>query len=59
MDEVTGLTNRWPSEKLGQMEREEEIQAFAKSRGWNALIHNSEGVTRAIFLNWRKGNGPH
>jgi len=42
----------WPKEKLGQMERGEEIQAFAKSRGWNAWIHNSDGVTRAIFLNW-------
>jgi len=28
----------WPKEKLDQMEREEEIQAFAKSRGWNALF---------------------
>jgi hypothetical protein len=42
----------WPMEKLGQMERGKEIQAFAKSRGWNAWIHNSDGVTRAIFLNW-------
>ena len=42
----------WPKEKLDQMEREEEIQAFAKSRGWNAFIHNSEGLTRAIFLHW-------
>ena len=42
----------WPSEKLGQMEREEEIQAFAKSRGWKASIYNSDGLTRAIFLNW-------
>ena len=42
----------WPKEKLDQMEREREIQAFAKSRGWNASIHNSEGPTRAIFLNW-------
>jgi hypothetical protein len=42
----------WPKEKLDQMEREQEIQAFAKSRGWNAFIHNSEGFTRAIFLNW-------
>ena len=39
----------WPKEKLVQMEREEEIQAFAESHGWNASIHNSEGLTRAIF----------
>jgi len=42
----------WPKEKLDQVVREGEIQAFAKSRGWNASIHNSEGLTRAIFLNW-------
>jgi hypothetical protein len=41
----------WPMEKLGPMERERQIQAFAKSRGWNAFIHNSDsGATRAIFL---------
>ena len=42
----------WPKEKFDQMEREEEIQAFAESHGWDASIHNSEGLTRAIFLNW-------
>jgi hypothetical protein len=42
----------WPSEKLGPMERERQIQTFAKSHGWNASIHNSDGLTRAIFLNW-------
>jgi len=40
----------WPKEKLDQMEREEEIHAFAKPRGCNAFIYNSEGLTRAIFL---------
>jgi len=40
----------WPKEKLNGMSREEEIQAFAKSRGWNAFIYNSEDLTRAIFL---------
>jgi hypothetical protein len=40
----------WPSEKFEPLERERQIQAFAKSRGWNASIHNSEGLTRAIFL---------
>jgi len=39
----------WPSEKLGPMERDRQIQIFAKSYGWNASIHNSEGFTRAIF----------
>jgi hypothetical protein len=42
----------WPKEKLGPMERERQIQAFAKSRAWNASIHNSEGFTRAIILPW-------
>jgi len=40
----------WPKEELDQMEREEEIQAFAKSRGWKASIYNSDGLTRVIFL---------
>ena len=41
----------WPMEKLGPMERERQIEAFAESRGWNASIHNSDfGPTRAIFL---------
>ena len=40
----------WPSEKFEPLERERQIQAFAKSRGWNASIHSSEGFTRAIFL---------
>jgi hypothetical protein len=43
----------WPMEKLASMERDGQIQAFAKSRGWNAFIHNSDsGATRAIFLHW-------
>ena len=40
----------WPKEKLDQIEREEEIQAFAKSRGWKASIYNSDGLSRVIFL---------
>ena len=43
----------WPKEKLEPMERDRQIQVFAKSRGWNAFIHNSDsGLTRAIFLPW-------
>ena len=49
-DEVERI---WPKEKLEPMERERQIQAFAKARGWNAFIHNSDsGATRAIFLPW-------
>jgi hypothetical protein len=42
----------WPREELELLERDRQIQAFAKSHGWNASIHNSEGFTRAIFLPW-------
>ena len=42
----------WPMEKLGPIERDGEIQAFAKSHGWNASVHNSEGFSRVIFLPW-------
>jgi len=45
----------WPKEKLDQMEREEEIQAFAKSRGWNAFIHNSRGSYQGNILELVKG----
>jgi len=42
----------WPRKNLGPAEREEQIQAFAKSYGWSArTIHDFEsGRTRAIFL---------
>jgi hypothetical protein len=42
----------WPKEQLDRVEREEEIQAFANSRGWSASIYDSDGFTRAIFLKW-------
>ena len=40
----------WPRKNLASAEREKQIQAFAKSHGWNGLIHNSKGLSRAIFL---------
>ncbi len=41
----------WPRKKLERAEREEQIQAFAKSRGWSAFIHDFDsGRTRALFL---------
>ena len=44
----------WPSEKIDPGDRENDIQNFAKSRGWVASILNTDsGVTRAIF------RGPH
>jgi hypothetical protein len=43
----------WPTETLESMERGQQIEAFAESRGWNVSIHNSDsGFTRAIFLPW-------
>jgi hypothetical protein len=45
------LERCWPTEKIKRAERESQIQAFAKSRGWNASILNSDfGHTRAIIL---------
>jgi hypothetical protein len=40
----------WPSEKIKPAERLNQIEAFAKSRGWNASILNTEtGGTRVII----------
>ena len=40
----------WPSEKIKPAERLNQIEAFAKSRGWKASILNEEiGGTRVIF----------
>jgi hypothetical protein len=46
----------WPSEKIKRAERESQIQAFAKSRGWSVSIPDLDsGQTRAIFRqkNWK------
>jgi len=42
----------WSRKSVGRTEREEQIQAFAKSRGWSvSILHDFEsGRTRAIFL---------
>ena len=41
----------WPKEKLDQMERERQIQGFAKSHGWSVSIHDFEsGRIGALFL---------
>jgi hypothetical protein len=40
----------WPSETIEPSERLNQIEAFAKSRGWKASILNAEiGGTRVIF----------
>ena len=41
----------WPTKKLRDTEREEQIQAFAESHGWNAFLHKTDvDRTRAIFV---------
>jgi hypothetical protein len=41
----------WPRKNVGRTEREEQIQAFAKSNGWSASILDFDsGRTRALFL---------
>jgi len=41
----------WPRKNVGRTEREEQVQAFAKSHGWSASIHDFEsGRIRALFL---------
>jgi hypothetical protein len=42
----------WPRKNVGPTEREEQIQAFAKSHGWSvSILHDFESSrTRAIFL---------
>ena len=40
----------WPGEKIKPAERLNQIEAFAKSRGWSASILNTEiGGTRVII----------
>ena len=43
------LERCWPSERIKRAERESQIQAFAKSRGWSASILDSDSGIRAIF----------
>ena len=51
------LERCWLIEKIKRADREQQIQAFAKSHGWIVSILNTDsGVMRAIFE--RKGEGP-
>ena len=45
----TDLARCWPNEKIEQTERGREIQAFAESHGWTAVILATEFGSRAIF----------
>ena len=43
------LERCWPREKLREEEREREIEVFANSRGWIAIILSVDSGIRAIF----------
>ena len=43
------LDRCWPRRQMARVERENEIQGFAESRGWNAAILDGAFGTRAIF----------
>lgn len=45
----TELARCWPSENIEDAEREEEIQAFARSHGWEASLFVLDSGLRAIF----------
>jgi hypothetical protein len=44
------LERCWPSKEIERMEREKQIQTFAKLHEWSTCILNTDsGLTRAIF----------
>ena len=43
------LERCWPSREMSRSEREREIQDFAESQGWTAVIPDAGFATRAIF----------
>jgi hypothetical protein len=46
-DELEGC---WPREKIDRVDREKQIQTFAKSHGWIvSILDTDSGVMRAIF----------
>jgi hypothetical protein len=49
------LERCWPSEMVERAEREKEIQFFAKSQGWTAVILTVDSGSRAIFRNLEQG----
>jgi hypothetical protein len=51
------LERCWPSDGLEQCEREKEIQLFAKSQGWTAVILTADSGSRAIFRKLEHGAG--
>jgi hypothetical protein len=49
------LERCWPGEKVERGEREKEIQFFAESQGWTAVILTADSGTRAIFRKLEQG----
>ena len=43
------LQRYWPREKMDSVERERQIEAFARSRGWQVSVLPVESGTRVIF----------
>jgi hypothetical protein len=44
------LERCWPGEKIDPEKREDDIQGFAKSRGWVvSILDRDSGATRALF----------
>ena len=49
------LERCWPSKQLKRAEREKEIQFFAESQGWTAVILTVDSGTRALFQKLEQG----
>jgi hypothetical protein len=43
------LERCWPSEDMESIERENQINAFAKSHGWTVSVLSVDSGSRAIF----------
>ena len=53
------LERCWPTEETNPADREQQIQIFAKSRGWVvSLLHTDSGI-RAIFERHNRRAAPH
>lgn len=50
------LERCWPIHLLARPEREREIQNFAESEGWTAVIVEGEFGTRVIFQRLKPGS---
>ena len=53
------LERCWPSKGVKRAEREKEIQFFAESQGWSAVILTADSGTRALFRKLEQGAANH